>query len=76
MAIHYRCRHCQAKIGTLEQKEWTDRQLGFDLLTQEERQDIIFNDNNGDTYVHIICENCQEMLELYPERMLWTHLIQ
>ncbi|WP_044641822.1 anti-sigma-F factor Fin [Risungbinella massiliensis] len=76
MAIYYQCKHCQSRLGMLEKKDVTEQELGFDRLTQEERQDIIFNDLYGDTYVHITCESCQETLDRYPERNAWSYLIQ
>lgn len=75
MAIYYRCRHCQNNIGMLEDRGWTDRDLGFDRLTQEERNDIILHDN-GNTYVYVICDHCQEILDHYPDRILSPYLIQ
>lgn len=66
MAIHYHCRHCGMKLGSLEQLSVETERLGFHKLNDEERQDMITY-NNGDLYIKSICEDCQESLEKNPE---------
>lgn len=67
MAIYYYCRHCQVQVGSLEQTILSTSELGFDHLTQEERQEMISYDGSGNVYVKVICEDCQEALERNPE---------
>jgi len=67
MAIHYHCRHCGTKIGSIENTALNTHQLGFDLLTSDERQDMITYDLEGNLQVKSICEDCQELLERQPE---------
>ncbi|SFJ35522.1 anti-sigma-F factor Fin [Thermoflavimicrobium dichotomicum] len=74
MAIEYICRYCQIYLGRIDPDGLTEAQLGFDQLTPEERKDIITNDIDGNQYVHVVCETCQEVLESYPERSLLPSL--
>ncbi|RBW67669.1 anti-sigma-F factor Fin family protein [Bacillus taeanensis] len=66
MAIYYNCRHCGVNVGVLEEKSLHIEQLGFHLLTNEERMEMIETDYQGNTVVKIICEDCQEALERNP----------
>ncbi|ADC49706.1 MULTISPECIES: anti-sigma-F factor Fin family protein [Alkalihalophilus] len=66
MAIHYYCRHCKTNIGQLESH--TDaRSLGFDHLTSNERQDMLSYQTNGDLYVNVVCDDCEEALTRNPD---------
>lgn len=67
MAIHYYCKHCQISIGTIEASSISATQLGFDHLTGEEKKDMITYDSNGDIYVKVTCDDCQEALERNPD---------
>ena len=67
MAIHYHCRHCGMKLGTIEQVSVEADRLGFTKLTDEERQEIITYNENGDLHIKSICEDCQESLQKNPE---------
>jgi len=67
MAIHYHCRHCGVKLGTLDQYSVETEQLGFHKLNDEERQDMISYNDNGDLQIKSICEDCQESFEKNPE---------
>ena len=67
MAIHYHCRHCGVKIGTLDYDSIESERLGFHKLNDEERQDMITYNYNGDLQIKSICEDCQESFERNPE---------
>jgi hypothetical protein len=67
MAIHYHCRHCGIKLGTIDQTFVEAERLGFNTLNDEERQDIITYNHNGDLNVKSICEDCQESFNKNPE---------
>ncbi|MBM7622294.1 hypothetical protein JOC95_004209 [Bacillus tianshenii] len=66
MAIHYNCRHCGHRVGSIENKSVYTEQLGFHQLTDSERQEMIAYQQNGDIHVKTICEDCQEALERNP----------
>lgn len=66
MAIVYECRHCQQEVGRIDAIEVEERSLGFQVLTNEERLEMITYEQNGDVKVKTICENCQEALERNP----------
>lgn len=66
MAIIYQCRHCKREIGQLDDRSVEAQQLGFPVLTNEERMDMIAYEHNGDMRVNVICEDCQEALERNP----------
>ncbi|MBD1372462.1 DUF2757 family protein [Hazenella sp. IB182357] len=63
MHLQYICRSCNQYLGMIDPKEVTDRQLGFDRLTPDERKDIITSDAHGNTFVRVTCEVCQDVLE-------------
>jgi hypothetical protein len=67
MSIHYYCRHCQTKVGELDQKHVQSEYLGFQQLNHEERMDMITYTTDGDIQVKTICEDCQEALERNPD---------
>ncbi|WP_170005977.1 anti-sigma-F factor Fin family protein [Bacillus fonticola] len=66
MALHYVCRHCQSQVGTLDQERLATTNLGFDVLTNAERQNMISFMSNGDLEIKTICEECQEALDQSP----------
>lgn len=70
MAVKYICRHCRTTIGSIDGNVVTERQLGFDSLTPEERSDIIAYDSNGDVTVKMVCDYCSEALNANPDLML------
>lgn len=74
MSLEYVCRYCNTSLGRLEQGNLTEAQLGFDQLTPEEREDIITNSIDGNQQVNVVCESCQQMLEMNPERLMDAHL--
>jgi hypothetical protein len=67
MALHYYCKHCSMKLGTIEENMIETEQLGFNQLTNEERQDMIQYDSMGDIQVKSICEDCHESLQKNPD---------
>lgn len=67
MALHYYCRHCGIKLGSIQQKMLQAEQLGFNQLNNEERQEMIVYDSNGDIQVKSICDDCYESLQKNPE---------
>ena len=67
MAIHYHCRHCGIKLGTLDQSSVDTERLGFHKLNDEERQEMIIYNHDGNLLIKSICEDCQESLEKNPE---------
>ena len=76
MAIYYHCRHCGVNIGTLDQESVNSERLGFDKLSEEERQDMVSYDTQGDIHVTSICEDCQELLQTNPDYHQYDFLIQ
>lgn len=76
MAIQYICRHCQTKIGQLDQSHVSEELLGFHFLTPEERQSIISYNPNGDVTVKVVCDYCKEALDHNPELSLLTSPLQ
>lgn len=66
MAIVYECRHCRQEIGRISQLEIDAKYLGFQMLSSEERIEMIHYESDGNVRVKIICEDCQEALERNP----------
>ncbi|BAO93213.1 hypothetical protein Bateq7PJ16_0059 [Bacillus subtilis] len=50
--------------------------LGFQHLTNEERNDMISYKENGDVHVLTICEDCQEALDRNPHYHEYHTFIQ
>lgn len=67
MALHYYCRHCGVKVGSIENQSLHSQQLGFHQLTVDERNEMIEYQNNGDIHIKTICEDCQEALHRNPD---------
>ncbi|WP_339246698.1 anti-sigma-F factor Fin [Bacillus sp. FSL R5-0523] len=76
MALHYYCRHCGVKVGSLESSTVSTDSLGFQHLTNEERNDMISYKENGDVHVSTICEDCQEALDRNPHYHEYHTFIQ
>ncbi|RAK16560.1 uncharacterized protein DUF2757 [Anoxybacillus vitaminiphilus] len=76
MALHYYCRHCGTKVGTIDRMSLYSEQLGFHHLTDKERLEMISYLANGDIHIKTICEDCQEALERNPEYHLYEKFIQ
>ena len=76
MALHYYCRHCGVKVGSLDHSYVNSEQLGFNHLTNDERNDMISYMDNGDLHVKTICEDCQAALERNPDYHQYHSFIQ
>ena len=62
MSLIYKCSQCGKIIDDLDVERVNEKMLGFDILTPEEREDII--EARGDnTYVNVICDDCLYRLE-------------
>ncbi|KGA96069.1 hypothetical protein AJ85_13495 [Alkalihalobacillus alcalophilus ATCC 27647 = CGMCC 1.3604] len=66
MAIFYQCRHCDLKIGQIDEKKVDSSTLGFDQLNSEERENVLAYQTNGDIQVKTICEDCFDALTINP----------
>lgn len=75
MAIHYYCRHCGMKMGTINQHLIYTEKLGLHKLNDQERQEMIHYGSNGDINITSICEDCQESLERNPDYHQYDFLI-
>ncbi|MFC4323933.1 anti-sigma-F factor Fin family protein [Litchfieldia salsa] len=76
MALHYFCRHCGVKVGSIDRMSLYSDSLGFHQLTDEERQDMITYESTGDIHVTTICEDCQESLDRNPDLHQYERFIQ
>ncbi|SDW86302.1 Protein of unknown function [Marininema mesophilum] len=76
MAVIYTCRCCNVLIGRINDDQVTEKQLGFHWLTPDERRDIISYNDEGHASVRVVCETCQEMLEINPELSLLSDPLQ
>ena len=60
LPIYYYCRHCGVNIGTVDDQLYDDEQLGFQILTEEDRREMISVDASGNIHVKSICDYCYE----------------
>ncbi|MBS4179729.1 anti-sigma-F factor Fin family protein [Lederbergia citrea] len=75
MPVHYYCRHCAAKMGTIEEASINSEQLGIHKLTNEERDEMVSYSSEGDIHIQAICEDCQEAFAKNPELHQYDYLI-
>lgn len=75
MTVHYFCRHCSAKLGSIENNMIQSQQLGLHKLTEEERQEMITYQPDGDVHIQAICEDCHEALSRNPNLHEYDYLI-
>lgn len=66
MAIRYRCRHCETEMGLLP-FESEDSVRKLHQLADEEWEHYVQKDNNGETTVRCICEQCEQSLKQFPD---------
>lgn len=76
MAIHYHCRHCGTKLGSIDRFSIHSETLGLHKLTEQERNEMISYGQDGNIYITSICEDCQEALERNPDYHQIDFLIQ
>lgn len=76
MSVHYYCRHCSTRMGTIEETSIHAEQLGIHTLTDEERNDMVSYESDGDIYIKAICEDCHEAFVRNPQLHQYDHLIQ
>ncbi len=63
MRILYYCHNCGDFIDELSVDKIDESKLGFDLLTQEEKKDIMKWNKSGDIlYVGSVCDACYQEL--------------
>lgn len=75
MAVQYTCRSCRhvlAEFATMT----PELQNSLDLLTPEERMQMITEDEFGNVTVHVLCDYCQEAIMHNPELSLLTSPLQ
>ncbi len=69
----YLCKYCNSVLGRLDTRAITVENLGFSILTSEERADMMNVDESMQiTYVKTVCEYCETALRNNPELLL-TH---
>lgn len=76
MPIRYYCRHCNMEMGEVDADSIESKSLGFHVLNEEERLDMIKYDSDGTIIVTSICEDCQEALDRNPEYHSLQNFIQ
>ena len=64
MKIRYICENCNSTVSELEMPAIDEEKLGFNVLTPEERREIIkFDEGTGTMTVNSLCDDCIEALE-------------
>ncbi|MBH0231837.1 anti-sigma-F factor Fin family protein [Halobacillus yeomjeoni] len=66
MKIRYFCRHCKNQVGELDAKQVDVSQLGFDLLNDEDQQQMVHMNSQGNMDIRTICDSCKETLDKHP----------
>ncbi|WP_257351299.1 anti-sigma-F factor Fin family protein [Pseudalkalibacillus decolorationis] len=67
MNIYYKCKHCHVPIGKIGVDSVNTVNLGFEDLSELERQEYLSYDEEGHLHVTSICEDCYEMLIKHPD---------
>lgn len=76
MAVYYTCKHCKVDIGRLDVNTIETTNLGFNQLTDHEREEYLSYDDQGHVHVKSICEDCYEMLRRNPDYHALDSFIQ
>lgn len=77
MEIVYTCRHCGTQVGCVKVTEaFSMEKLGLSSLSAEDRLEMIHYEPDGSMHISGICEDCQEVLQRYPDYHQWTTFIQ
>jgi DNA-directed RNA polymerase subunit RPC12/RpoP len=59
MYLRYVCRHCGEELGRFDLAEVDEGRLGLDVLTPEDRSEMLYADPDGSqTTVQIVCDDC------------------
>ncbi|MBS4201487.1 anti-sigma-F factor Fin family protein [Bacillus sp. FJAT-49732] len=75
MPIHYYCRHCSSKMGTIDDSVFEEEQLGIHTLTDKERQEMVTYGSNGEIFIQAICDDCHEAFINNPDLHQYDYLI-
>jgi len=68
MKIRYFCDSCGKPIDTIEVAEIDEGRFGFDILTAEERNDLLrYDEAAGCLYVQSLCDACIEAIGLVED---------
>lgn len=68
MKIHYTCEHCGEAIDVIEVDQIDEVRFGFDILTTEERNQLITVDPlTNAMHVQSLCDACIESLGVADE---------
>lgn len=68
MKIHYHCEQCGQAIDSIEVQQLDEAKLGFDVLTNEERQQLLYHDPvTNAMYVQSLCDGCIEAMGMADE---------
>ncbi|MBM7557205.1 anti-sigma-F factor Fin [Halanaerobacter jeridensis] len=59
MKLIYRCSECGKVIDYLELASFDEQALGFNILTEEEKKDII-DVKEEEVYINLTCNQCLE----------------
>lgn len=70
MNLIYKCPECDKIIDHLEVDKVDEESLGFNILTEEEREDIIEVEGDN-TYINVACDEC---VQDYPEESQLTNM--
>jgi hypothetical protein len=76
VSLHYYCRHCGTKVGSLDKLSLHSESLGLHQLTDDERREMVSYESSGDIHIKTICEDCQEALERNPDYHQYESFIQ
>jgi len=66
MRLIYKCPKCHRIIEELEIDHFNEEELGLDILTAEEKEDIIKR-SSDEIYINLTCDDC---LQEYTLRQL------
>ncbi|WP_408955224.1 anti-sigma-F factor Fin [Natroniella sp. ANB-PHB2] len=59
MELIYKCPECQKIIDYLEVTSLSEVELGFNILTEREKEDIIKRETDS-IYVNVTCDECEK----------------
>lgn len=75
MLIHYRCKYCRTTIAELHHDQVNFEKLGFNQLTEEQKNELIKYHHEGEADIFVICESCESALYQHPNYRELTYFI-
>src|SRR5699024_3771482 len=76
LSIVYKCRHCGHTIGSLKHQVLSTSSLGLDMISAQDKREMVTYKENGDVHIQAICEGCEAALYEHPHYYELDYFLQ